>query len=748
MEADFGATDPNEAFMFSLIVDSLTLLGLWSVMKYRERTANTSYHSLLPCYSLLFLFLTVITCFELISSVLGHVGTDTFVVLTVFNVIRVVSIDSWTVLVYQPGVGRKALITTAKLMIPQLGLWGACNAIVFDSAQETRPIKLEQLVSILAHALRCLGYGSIFGSTFCSSRIPLFRRRTIRIYTVILGLEAAAYVAAVVFSSLQFSLPVSVVIVILSSLATARNVVLYWAMVRDTRYWLNDLDENEMEEVNLEVQTSSTDIRRPILGLSLEDGAGRMIGRQFDKFEPRDVIGHAELSLNMSQLIGHGGVSKVFSGMCRGEAVAIKLLFVPEISRRTVKTFFHEAAFLRSLSSHPNMVQLRGICVAPPALCHVLELCDGNVQSLITERRRKLGAGLGRSRECDEVFLSLGLQCSRAVAFLHSRAPPIIHRDIKSLNFLFIRRQSTMDSRTDRSEFVVKLTDMDLALFYEGDGDDQRALPTGQRKYSSFSSMSSKSADGFCGTPQWASPEIFRGESNGDVKSDVYSLLVVLWELLTLESPFEGIDRRELGDLIGREAVRLPIPDGIPLELRQLFKAGWSENPNDRPSADTIVSVLTSLSKDDLTREREEMLNLGLLMFDPNHVTIREICEQEGEGRRLWKCAMGGDLMKYLMSSDQAQQYLLKTQDSSSKTLDPVAAVALLCQKLLDKDLIQAVYEKRFGPVGRSMRGRGMKSNPMIGLKFMTTTMYSLNTNLRHGEMSSLTDLAQSFHIS
>ena len=47
--------------------------------------------------------------------------------------------------------------------------------------------------------------------------------------------------------------------------------------------------------------------------------------------------------------------------------------------------------------------------------------------------------------------------------------------------------------------------------------------------------------------------------------------------------------------------------------------------------------------------------------------------------------------MKYLMSSEHAQRYLLKTQDSSSKTLDPVAAVALLCQTLLDKGLIQAV---------------------------------------------------------
>ena len=190
----------------------------------------------------------------------------------------------------------------------------------------------------------------------------------------------------------------------------------------------------------------------------------------------------------------------------------------------------------------------------------------------------------------------------------------------------------------------------------------------------------------------------------------------MLWELLTFRA-HTSIDRREPKDLIGGSA-RLPIPEGIPPELRQLFDAGWSDNPNDRPSADTIVSVLTTLFKDDQRREREEMLNLGLLMFDPNHVTIREIREQDGAGRKVWKCAIGGDLMKYLMSSDQAQLYLLKTQGSSSETPDPIEAVKTLCQKLLDEKLIQAVYEKRFGAVGRTM-----KSNPMIRMKFMTTTI-------------------------
>ena len=311
---------------------------------------------------------------------------------------------------YQPGVGRKALMKIAKLIVPEIFWWGALNIMfMIDNSSD---LSVGRKLYFITLILRTVVYGLFFGSTFCSSRIPSFRRRTLRAYAGILSLESAYMVVdeyGYLGSTSNVISSSEVHDVIFSLIVTARNVVIYWSMVRDTRYWLNDLDDNEMEEANIEVHTRLTDIRRPILGLSLEDGAGRMIGRQFDKFEPRDVIGHTELSLNMSQLIGHGGVSKVFSGMYRGEAVAIKLLFVPEISRSTVKNFFHEAAFLRSLSSHPNMVQLRGICVAPPALCHVLELCDGNVQSLITERRRKLGMGLERLEECDELFLSLGL---------------------------------------------------------------------------------------------------------------------------------------------------------------------------------------------------------------------------------------------------------------------------------------------------------------------------------------------------
>jgi len=496
--------------------------------------------------------------------------------------------------------------------------------------------------------------------------------------------------------------------------------VAYRALLRDTRYWLNDLNDDEWEQGNA---LNLSDIRGPLLGLTLEDGAGRILGRQFDKFEPRDVISHTELSLNMSQLIGHGGTSKVFNGMCQGEAVAIKLLFVPEICRSTIKTFFREAAFLRSLSSHPNIVKLRGICVAPPALCHVLELCDGSLQSLIMKRRDKAGTRLSRTMKCDALFLCLSLQCARAVAFLHSRKPPVIHRDIKSTNFLFTRRQSAGRGLTTRSGLLVKLADMDLALCSRGSDEKQSVYSTGP-KYFSISSAISESQGGFCGTPQWASPETMRGECFGDMKSDVYSLLVVLWELLTLEIPYEGLDRRELNELVRRGDAHLPIPTGIPSELKQLFETGWSDNPCDRPSADTIVSVLTSLVEDDRAREREEMFNLGVLMFDPEHTRLRETRDVSGEGRNVRHCANGRDILKslkYLKSSKAAQAYLGKTKELSK-------AAEALCQTFLDSGLLQPVTNSSIEGFMKTYLGEdrlGSKRN--LAQKFSSDTYYQLD---------------------
>jgi serine/threonine protein kinase len=438
----------------------------------------------------------------------------------------------------------------------------------------------------------------------------------------------------------------------------------YKSMLDDTRYWLTD-DVSVFDEVDgiLDDDECNSSIRSPLIGLGLEHGGKQVIGRSMDSFDQKAIISHTELSLNLTQLMGRGGTAKVFRGMRKKRPVAIKLIFLPEISRQTINAFFKEATFLRSLASHPNIVQLIGICVAPPALCHVLELCNGSVHSLIEEQRRlQSRESCWDARPCNNLFLSLGIQCARAVAFLHSREPPIVHRDIKSMNFLFIRQHSDTYHR-----FSVKLADLDLAQADDGLG-----------------RSSNSSTEKYFGTPHWAAPEVLMHESSGSISTDVYSLAVVLWELFTLGSPFQGVERHDLVRRVGQEGLRLTLPVNTPPALRNMFDAAWSADPQDRPSADDMVLRLTELIEDPRTQEREALYNVALLMFDPQRVQLRQVASTEGLD--VW-CATGKTLFKFLMDAKGAGlNPLLDVQNFNAESL---------LQTCIDSRVIQLASERR-----------------------------------------------------
>jgi hypothetical protein len=69
-----------------------------------------------------------------------------------------------------------------------------------------------------------------------------------------------------------------------------------------------------------------------------------------------------------------GGFSRVYFGTLRGERVAFKILFAMELDPKDVEEFYREAAVLHTLK-HANVVKCLGVCVMPPALAIVLELC-------------------------------------------------------------------------------------------------------------------------------------------------------------------------------------------------------------------------------------------------------------------------------------------------------------------------------------------------------------------------------------
>ncbi|CAF2770871.1 unnamed protein product [Rotaria sp. Silwood2] len=159
--------------------------------------------------------------------------------------------------------------------------------------------------------------------------------------------------------------------------------------------------------------------------------------------------------------------------------------------------------------------------------------------------------------------LSIAFQTSNGINYLHQLPEPLLHRDIKSLNFLIERAYEG---------YTVKVCDFGLA----------RTRNETTRQSKSDSTLT-------CTLP-WTAPEILRLERHTD-KSDIYSLGVVFWELATYEIPYY-----EYPDDVIRASVlagdRLKIPESTPSVFRELIKKCWAQNPNDRPNSSDLVEII------------------------------------------------------------------------------------------------------------------------------------------------------------
>ncbi|CAF5065267.1 unnamed protein product, partial [Rotaria sp. Silwood1] len=120
--------------------------------------------------------------------------------------------------------------------------------------------------------------------------------------------------------------------------------------------------------------------------------------------------------------------------------------------------------------------------------------------------------------------LSIALQTAKGINYLHVLQPPILHRDIKSLNFLLER---------SHEGYTVKVCDFGLA--------QTRNETTRQTKL----------AHTLACTLQWTAPEILRLKTYTN-KSDVYSLGIVYWELAANEIPYDGYPNDVVSDYVRR----------------------------------------------------------------------------------------------------------------------------------------------------------------------------------------------------
>ncbi|MCA9515497.1 MAG: serine/threonine protein kinase [Myxococcales bacterium] len=216
-----------------------------------------------------------------------------------------------------------------------------------------------------------------------------------------------------------------------------------------------------------------------------------------DVHEPRVLDREYELQTRL----GRGGAAVVVKARQRslGRAVALKVLS-KELSPRQERLFFEEATRLAALD-HPNIVTIHdfGVLGASRRPCLVMQLVSGrDLAQLLAEE-----GPLAPAR-------AVGLVAQACDALAYSHAAGLVHRDIKPANLL-------VTDTGDREHVLV--------------ADFGVARDTSKRGESSVIGVVS-------GTPAWMSPEQCAGEASG-VTSDVYSLALVLYALLTGRNPFE-----------------------------------------------------------------------------------------------------------------------------------------------------------------------------------------------------------------
>ena len=176
--------------------------------------------------------------------------------------------------------------------------------------------------------------------------------------------------------------------------------------------------------------------------------ANEFLMGEFCKPSFQFVISSKDIKLGKN--IGFGGSSEVFLANYRGTEVAVKRLRILEVKDENLKEFKREVSSLNMLR-HPNLVLFMGAIAEPNNICIVTEYCAGGTLFNILHQKHELILTWGlRLRFLQEIATGMN--------FLHTNDPPIIHRDLKSLNILLT---SKIEKPTDMTS--CKISDFRLS---------------------------------------------------------------------------------------------------------------------------------------------------------------------------------------------------------------------------------------------------------------------------------------------
>ena len=292
--------------------------------------------------------------------------------------------------------------------------------------------------------------------------------------------------------------------------------------------------------------------------------------------------------------IGRGGMGLVYRAqdLKLKRQVAIKVL-PPELAFRSdIRARFIREAQTAANLTHPNIVPIYGVDDHPQLPFFTMAYVDGeNLAKRLHER------GVLTIEETRRILRDV----ADALAYAHGRG--VIHRDIKPDNIL-------LDKETGRP----MVTDFGIARAMDGSG-GSRLTATGMA----------------IGTPAYMSPEQAAGEREVDGRSDLYSLGILGYQMLTGEPPFTAASTPAM---LVKHISEQPVPvqqrrNDVPPDLARCVMILLEKDPNNRfPNATALLAALDNREAPPMpVRERAPMP--PVLNSEPRFDSSRDYSRQQ-----------------------------------------------------------------------------------------------------------------------
>ena len=302
-----------------------------------------------------------------------------------------------------------------------------------------------------------------------------------------------------------------------------------------------------------------------------------------DNYTGKRLDGRYEIQ----EVIGVGGMAVVYKAYDNidDRTVAVKILKEEYLANEEFRRRFKNESKAIAVLSHPNIVKVFNVSYGDRLQYIVMEHVEGITLKEYIEQQGKLGI---------KETVHFTMQILRALQHAHDKG--IVHRDIKPQNIMLL------------SNGNIKVTDFGIARF----------------SYSDTKTMT----DSAIGSVHYISPEQARGDTTDD-RADIYSVGVVLYEMLTGQLPFQSDNSVSVALMQLQSDPKRPreLNSSIPVGLEQIVMHAMQKNAKDRylTAAEMLLDIEEFKRNPTIRFQRDYFVDNDPTKFVPKKPSVTTI---------------------------------------------------------------------------------------------------------------------------